>query len=120
MIKWIDKKSQFPDITFKERIEHNSWCFKNNIFIFFIPKNYNEGFIRINDKNKIIDYCDNKGKLIMYKQRKLNVRDAVWGKKVWELYSEYYIKYNPNWVPLKTIKENERKTKLRKQQGFTN
>ena len=120
MIKWINNKSQFPDITFKERLIHMSWCLKNNITIFFILNSYDIGFIRINDKNNISDYCDKTGKLITYKQRKLNTRDAVWGKKVWELYSEYYIKYNPEWIPLKTIKENERKAKLRKQQGFTN
>lgn len=120
MIKWIDKKSKFPDITFKERLQHKSWCLKNNITIFFILKSYYEGFLRINEKNKITDHCDEKDNLIIYKQRKLNTRDAVWGKKVWELYSELYVKYNPNWVPLKTIKENERKAKKRKQQGFTN
>jgi hypothetical protein len=120
MIKWIDKKSQFPNITFKERLKHKSWCLKNNITIFFVPKNYDEGFLRINEKNKITDYCNEKNNLIIYKQRKLNARDPVWGKKIWELYSEYYIKYNPEWVPLKTIKENERKAKLRKHQGFKN
>lgn len=120
MINWFDKKSQLPNISFKERCMHMSWCLKNDITIFFILQSWNIGFLRINDKGKLDDYCDEKGILVRYKQTKLKINDKVWGKKVYELYSEYYIKYNPEWVSLKTIKENDQRAKLRKQQGFTN
>lgn len=106
-INWFNKKMQLPDISFKERLEHMNWCIKNDITIILIQEKWNHCFIRIREKGKIIDYCNNEGFLQYYKQTKLKVNDPVWAKKVYELYSEYYIKYNPEFIPLKLQKKDE-------------
>ena len=95
-IDWHDKKFQVPDVSFKERLKHQSWCFKNDITINLIEYQWNKYFIRINDKGKIIDHCDEQGNLIYYKQTKLKINDKIWSKQVWLLYTEYYLKYNKN------------------------
>lgn len=93
-INWFNKKNQLPKVKFKNRLKHQSWCFKNDITITLIQKEWNKCFIRINEKGKIIDYCDEKGNIVYYKQNKLKPSDKSWGKKAFELYTEYYNKYN--------------------------
>ena len=118
MINWFDKKMQLPDISFYERCKHMSWCLKNDITINLVIESWNNCFLRINDKGKITDHCNQYGYVIKYKQNKLRPSDKLWSKDLYELYSEYYIKYNPEFIPLKQIKRNEQKKQLRAKQGF--
>jgi hypothetical protein len=114
MINWANNKSQLPDISFEERTKHMGWCIDNDIIINFIVQSFNVGFLRINDKGNITDYCGANGVVAKYKQVKLRLREELWSKKVYELYSEFYIKYNPEFIPLKKIKRDERKERTKR------
>ena len=88
MINWFNKKNQLSEVKFKDRMMHQSWCLKNDITMIIIEQQWNKCFIRINDKGNIVDDPN------YYKQSKLKVNDKQIGKKVFELYTEYYNKYN--------------------------
>ena len=84
----INPIKKIKRITYEERQAHQSWCFKNDVKIELIPRSYSIGFIVINDKGNVIEGMQR------YKLNKLKPRDAKWWDKVWELYTEYYNKYN--------------------------
>ena len=95
-LNWHDKKFQVPDVKFKERLMHQSWCIKNDITIYLVQEEYEKCFIRINDKGKIEDYKNDDEEIVYYKQTKLKAKNLSWSKQVWLLYTEYYLKYNTN------------------------
>jgi hypothetical protein len=88
MIDWFNKKRQLPKISFKERLMHQSWCYANDVRVEFIVVLWNIGFIRIFDKGNIID------EPTKYKQTKLKANDLNWSNRAFEIYTEYYNKYN--------------------------
>jgi len=91
----ILKDNNSKEITHKERIEHQKWCFKNDIIIYFQLVTWQEGRIIIEDKGKkrIIDEIYPEFRPTK-KQPKPKAKALQHYKKVWELYTEYYNKYN--------------------------
>ena len=84
----LQKPSKVQD---KELREHQSWCFKNNIFIYPEPDGrYGEVRIVVNEKGNILRGAH------LYRQYKLKKNDIRWHTVVEKLYTEYYNKYNSN------------------------
>jgi len=82
------KKEKIYKPSFREQMMHQSWCFKNNIFIYFENYTWIEGCIIINDKGKIT-----RGEKTYY-QNKLKPKDEKYWDVIWNLYTEYYLMNN--------------------------
>lgn len=79
-----------------DRMKHMSWCLANDIKIYFRP---DDGW----NKGRIVTIC--KGKTEISKEyyaqlaaskraRKLGKKEHKWAHKIFELYTEKYLKYN--------------------------
>lgn len=66
------------------RLIHQSWCFKNNIFIYFEPIDWREGRIVIINNGEIQKSSE------IYSQIKLKPNDTKYWEIVWKLYSKFY------------------------------
>lgn len=80
----VHKKYIKKTINHLERLKHQSWCFKNDIIIYFKPHNYKGGNIIIEKQGEIIIYPG------FYVQYKLKKNDVRYWDIVWELYTRYY------------------------------
>jgi hypothetical protein len=82
----IVKKQQEPsEPTLEERREHQSWCFKNGIIIYFKPINWREGKIVVDNNGQILEGT------VIYYQSKLKPKDEKYWEIIWKLYTKYFI-----------------------------
>lgn len=76
--------------TLRERLMHQSWCFKNNIFIYFQPDTWREGrIVIINNGEKSVSAQ-------VYNQIKLKPNDTRYWEIIFKLYSKFYYEANEN------------------------
>ena len=87
-LKATDFKEIEETVSHKERLMHQSWCFKNNITIWLEPLNYKGGIIVVNYKGKRIE-----GKHV-YVIYKLKPKDDKWWEVIWKMYTQYYKEEN--------------------------
>lgn len=84
----VKEDKPWENVTLEERFVHQSWCFKNGIFIYFEPNTWREGHIVINDNGKIQRSSE------IYNQVKLRPKDDKYWEIIWKLYSKFYYERN--------------------------
>lgn len=88
----MDNKLNKEIFTHSERMMHQSWCLKNDIKIYFQPKDYLTGRIVIEECGRKLVYPE------LYKQqigkKKLKPEDKKWWVEVLKLYTSRYLENN--------------------------
>lgn len=82
------QKKNYCNTSHKEALEHQSWCIKNDILIYFEPDDWRGGNIIINKKGE---------KIIMpgyYNQTKLKPNETRYHTVIWQLYTKFYNEEN--------------------------
>lgn len=83
----VKKEISYTD---EERRMHQSWCFKNDIIIWFEPIDYYQGLIVISEFG-IIKRGDN-----LYKSdlKKIKSKDKNWSEIIFKIYTQKYLENN--------------------------
>jgi hypothetical protein len=84
----LNQTKEYYNVSLKEKIIHQSWCFKNEIFIYFKTFNWNEGNIIISNKNTKTILPE------IYKQIKLKQNEVDYNIIIFNLYSKFYYERN--------------------------
>lgn len=86
----LKKKLKPISYTWREKMEHQSWCIKNDIIIYFQPVEWPYGKIIIVEKG-VSKQGEHKYKA---RQKDLRPKDEKWWVIVEKLYTNKYEKYN--------------------------
>jgi hypothetical protein len=76
--------SEDKHYTQKDRLKHQSWCLQNDIIIYFLPLNWREGQIVVEQNGDPIVKPE------IYYQKKLKPTDVRYHEVIWKLYTKFY------------------------------
>lgn len=85
------ERESYSRYTHAERMKHMQWCLHNDIKIYAQPIDYYWCRIVLEEKDREPIVGEKK-----YKSRKKDakVKDEKWWERIYELYTEKYLKYN--------------------------
>jgi len=83
-VKKVEEKQPWENVSDEERRMHQSWCHKNEIYIYFEPIDWRSGRIVVIKYGEYIQLTN------VYNQVKLRTTDIKYWNVIWKLYSKYY------------------------------